>query len=758
MGIVRQRTGKLDEIGSTGLSTWGGYIEQAYIPELAWPRVASTYNRIWRSDPEVTIARNLYGALAGKVTVGWEFPTERGNKELPKPSKADEEFLDFLYSNNDDMTNGIGQWVADCITRTPFYGYGLWETVLGMRRKGWKGDDGWTSQENDGLIGIRNLALRDPATFYKWEMDDRTGRATGWWQQDPPNPLRELPLKRCIHMLYGDMSNPEGLATLEAMYRLERFKHHLEVIEGIGFEHTAGFLYFEADRPLTDQDKPYLRDAARYVLMAQEGGYLAMPGGIKAMFIDTPFGAAAQILEAIKHYSVLKLALLGLQFVAVGIMTGTGSYALADDSSSVAMLMYNSMTAGFARQAGTQIVDQLLRANPGAFAGITRKPDMTISPITKSAALAELAQFAQTMNAIRSLGDDDLVSIREMSGVLPVTLPPEVKEVPAPEKDEPRPDEPEKPVANEGDKMTTPGEGEPGELMTYQGSDDGIAWHDLELESGDPTGTPQRFKYTRPTGFTASGSAPDEGDNVAMMLPFEHLHLDLSGPAQTGDKDIDPELKRYYGELDTLSRQAIAGEIDRKSFEEQARDIVIAAMLLAFALGGGDPKSPDARLTVASQRVIALKSVDDLAADLYSGKFSEQSDGGQVVRTKKRGLELLALRLGLFTVTAYGLYNIGKTYLPDGIKKVTLPDGTVETVPEPRRLKWKRGPTEQGCRDCIILDEVVLTTHEWRRLYEAGLYPQSHDLKCNGYNCLCSRNETEEESAGIDNVLKRLGV
>lgn len=511
------RGGQYGEIGSTGLSTWGGYIEQAYISELTWPRVASTYNRIWRSDPEVTIARNLYGALAGKVKIGWEFPEERGNKELPQPTKADEEFLDFLYSVCDDMEGGIAQWVTDCITRTPFYGYGLWEVVLGLRRKGWNAD-GWTSQENDDLTGIRSLAFRDYATFQRWHIDDKTGRPTAWEQNDPPNPITPIPLSRCLHIRYGDLSNPEGLATLEAMYRLERYKFNLEVIQGLGYEHSAGFLYFEADRAITGADETHLNRAARFVLTAQEGNYLATPGGIKAMFIDTPFGAAANILETIKHYSVLKLALLGLQFVAISTMTGSGSYAALDDSSSVAMLMYNSMTAGFARQAGQQIVDQMLKANPGAFQGITRKPIMTISPIAKTAALAELAQFVTAMNAIRPLGDDDLVSIRRQSEVLPVTLPeadnvgsvstgtpgatvqaiativeqiragkmPMTAAVEAlvftgmlrevaekivneasnmPEAEPPTlPDEPTQPVANEDDVMTTPDEGEPGEL------------------------------------------------------------------------------------------------------------------------------------------------------------------------------------------------------------------------------------------------------------------------------------------------------
>lgn len=708
MGIMRQRAGKLDEIGTTGLSTYSGWIDQAYIHELTWPAVAPTYARIWRSDPEVTIARNLYGALAGKVTVGWEFPTERGNKELPKPTDADEEFLDFLYSNNDDMRGGIGQWVTDCITRTPFYGYGLWETVLGMRRKGWKGDDGWTSQENDGLIGIRNLAFRDYATFYRWQIDDKTGRATAWEQNDQPNPIRAIPLDRCVHMLYGDLSNPEGLATLEAMYRLERYKYNLEITQGIGFEHTAGFLYYEADRPLTEQDKPWLRDGARYVLTAQEGNFLAMPGGIKASFIDTPFGAAAQILEAIRHYSVLKLALLGLQFVAISTMTGSGSYAALDDSSSVAMLMYNSMTAGFARQAGKQIVDQLLRANPGAFQGITRKPIMTISPITKNAALGELAQFVQAMNAIRPLGDDDLVSIRKQSEVLPVTLP-EVDEIPVPVEDEPQPepDETEQPVAQGDDVMTT----------------------------------------------------PDEGDNVAMMRPFDHRHTELSGPAQTGDKTADPELEKYYDELNALSQRAIDGDIDKQTFERRAEEIIIAAMLLMFALGGGDADSPAAKSSLAKQRGIALQSVEDLSRDVYGGQFSEErNEAGEIVRTKEKGRELLALRLGLFTVTAYGLYNLGKIYQPPVRRTVIKPDGTRETVTELKRKIWERGPTEEGCRDCVALDGVVLNTQEWQRLADAGLFPQSNDLECNGYKCLCGMSDTDAESVGIDNVLKMLGV
>lgn len=50
------------------------------------------------------------------------------------------------------------------------------------------------------------------------------------------------------------------------------------------------------------------------------------------------------------------------------------------------------------------------------------------------------------------------------------------------------------------------------------------------------------------------------------------------------------------------------------------------------------------------------------------------------------------------------------------------------------RLRWKRGPTEEGCRSCKGLDGRVYRASTWR---DFVLPRDKGKLECNGYNCLC---------------------
>lgn len=48
---------------------------------------------------------------------------------------------------------------------------------------------------------------------------------------------------------------------------------------------------------------------------------------------------------------------------------------------------------------------------------------------------------------------------------------------------------------------------------------------------------------------------------------------------------------------------------------------------------------------------------------------------------------------------------------------------------------WRRGPTEQGCEDCMRLDGTRARMKTWLK---NGLLPQSQKLSCYGLNCLCA--------------------
>ena len=68
-GIVELQGNKFGEIGTPGLEIYSGYVRQAYNAELYWPSCAALYDRIWRSDPEVAVARLVLNSLASKLDI-----------------------------------------------------------------------------------------------------------------------------------------------------------------------------------------------------------------------------------------------------------------------------------------------------------------------------------------------------------------------------------------------------------------------------------------------------------------------------------------------------------------------------------------------------------------------------------------------------------------------------------------------------------------------------------------------------------------
>ena len=66
-------------------------------------------------------------------------------------------------------------------------------------------------------------------------------------------------------------------------------------------------------------------------------------------------------------------------------------------------------------------------------------------------------------------------------------------------------------------------------------------------------------------------------------------------------------------------------------------------------------------------------------------------------------------------------------------------------------FEWVLGPTEQHCTTCGGLSGIVATADEWD---ESGYRPQSPDLECHGYHCLCELQPTDKEKTkgGIPNV------
>jgi hypothetical protein len=415
--LAEQTKIMLFEKGSSGLKEYGGFVSEAYNSALYWPRVQPIYSRLRRSMPEMVVVRQAFSSWARNVKIRVDLPEN--------PTDDDKAYQDFVESVFDEMDGGFGAFIDTVINNVPFYGWGWFTVVPGRRESDFNapGGDDWQPESDDGLIGLRRLAWRDPSSFYKWEMEDKSKRLLGMWQQDIPNPAIMLPLEESLHLTFGDPNNPEGLSPLEAVYRLERIKYGLEVINGIGFEHAAGYVNVQKTETgqLTKADLDLIANAAKAILTGQQGNYAAWPYGITGEVKDIAFAAGPALLAAIQYYGVLALSCYTMQWIALSATTGAGSYAAMTDSSSMGVFTFNSMLDGFASQLDAQVGKRLYEWNKLSFRNLTKRPTLAFTHIDKEVALNELGQFVSQISSVIKLGEDDIKAIREHIPFLPDT-------------------------------------------------------------------------------------------------------------------------------------------------------------------------------------------------------------------------------------------------------------------------------------------------------------------------------------------------
>ncbi len=208
------------------------------------------------------------------------------------------------------------------------------------------------------------------------------------------------------------------------------------------------------------------------------------------------------------------------------------------------------------------------------------------------------------------------------------------------------------------------------------------------------------------------------------------------------DDKIDPQLQAYYDQLAALTAAALAGNIDERDFIEQMERVVLAALLLAYLLGGGTAATAETDDKYQERVGQNLNSIVVLANDIYSGKYVANDK-----QTADEAAAKLDSRLGLWVFGLAAVYDLGKNQQPS----VTIIDGELVEYTE----TWRLGRTERHCKTCFALNGVTLTPEEWARL---GIEPRSPDLECGGWRCDCGRYPEGRPSDGLANVARLLGV
>ena len=215
------------EVGSSGLSRLGGFVNEEFHPKLRGTQAAKVFLEMRSNDP--IVGAILFGLEMVIRQVAWRI-------EPASSSTKDVENAKFVDSCLNDMSFTWSDTISEILSMLP-YGWAYHEIVY-KRRSGLDAPNSESrSKYSDGKVGWRKMPLRSQESLLRWEFDE-SGGISGMWQQAPPSYSPTfLPIQKCLLFRTSVYkNNPEGRSALRNAYRPWYFKKRIEEIEAIGIE------------------------------------------------------------------------------------------------------------------------------------------------------------------------------------------------------------------------------------------------------------------------------------------------------------------------------------------------------------------------------------------------------------------------------------------------------------------------------------------------------------------------------------------
>lgn len=230
---TRKQTPKrasMKEVGYSGINLFNGVSKEELLSELNHPRSIKTYKQM-SYHPAVNTALSLYNSMVTKASFRFVPPKNATSREL-KQSEA-------IASMFEDMDRPLTEVLIDIMTMTT-YGFSVLEKVYKVRKRG-------QSDFNDGVIGIKKLALRSQESIDKFKFDRDGNEVTAVVQNlalvaDPYNryinrAVSEIEIPREKFLLFNlgrNTSNPYGQSPLRDVYLPWKYLTSIEELEATG--------------------------------------------------------------------------------------------------------------------------------------------------------------------------------------------------------------------------------------------------------------------------------------------------------------------------------------------------------------------------------------------------------------------------------------------------------------------------------------------------------------------------------------------
>ncbi len=326
-----------DEIGSSGLYQFGGFIDEEFLPVLRFPNSTRIYREMAENDS--VIAALLFAIEMLIRGVKWKVESY---SQHPNDLKL-ANFIDECFNDMDKAFNEVISEIISFLT----YGFCVQEIVYKRRFGQHQPDSRFRSRFNDGLWGWRKISIRSQDTILRWEFGPHN-RLEGVWQY-PPNQGGAVYIPKHRFLLFrvnSKKDNPESTSILRPAYRSWYFKKRIEELEAIGMERDLAGLpiaripveymapgataqqksFYEQVKKVVSEVRQNSRAGVVFPSTRDDKGNLIMDFGL----LSSPGQKQFNTNEAINRYNLGIMQTVLADFMMLG-QQAKGSYALSED-------------------------------------------------------------------------------------------------------------------------------------------------------------------------------------------------------------------------------------------------------------------------------------------------------------------------------------------------------------------------------------------------------------------------------------------
>lgn len=368
---------QLSEVGYSGSRMFDGVTQEETIRDLNFPNSLSTFREM-SYHPAVNTPLSLYNSMISKAKFRILPPKD--------PSKKEKKQYEAIESMFNDMDHPMEDIIVDIMTMS-IYGFSVVEKVF-RRREHSKG-----SAYDDGLIGIKKLALRNQESIDKFIFDETGNEIIGVKQDisrlnDPYNRFTKrietqvvLPKSKFMLFTVGrNKTNPYGTSPLRDVYLPWKYLTTIEELEASGVAKDLQGLpvmYIPAQymgEDASTAQKAIYEQFKRIIRNLQQNSQsgVILPSAVdpdtrqplfKLELLSTEGGKKNYDTTAVKdYYRTMIFIGMNADILLMG-NTQTGSFALGSIKTSLTGAFVESMLKNIVRVFNDDLIRQIYELN-----------------------------------------------------------------------------------------------------------------------------------------------------------------------------------------------------------------------------------------------------------------------------------------------------------------------------------------------------------------------------------------------------------